>query len=129
MSHSQFRRVKTYTETCMDESLRQAYDYWQDQPGSIRRLPRSRVRNQLEIEMNSTKVNYCLLALTAAKIQLRISDDSNKAHEFCFHLGNQKALLPRSNSWLGLNFKPSATVRVSHTPSVRAHDSTKQRQD
>ena len=37
MSHSQFRRVKTYTETCMDESLRQAYDYWQDQPGSIRR--------------------------------------------------------------------------------------------
>ena len=33
MSHSQFRRVKTYTETCMDESLRQAYDYWQDQPG------------------------------------------------------------------------------------------------
>ena len=37
MSHSQFRRVKTYTETCMDESLRQAYDYWQDQPGSFRR--------------------------------------------------------------------------------------------
>ena len=37
MSHSQFRRIKTYTETCMDESLRQAYDYWQDQPGSIRR--------------------------------------------------------------------------------------------
>ena len=35
MSHSQFRRIKTYTETCMDESLRQAYDYWQDQPGSI----------------------------------------------------------------------------------------------
>ena len=35
MSHSQFRRFKTYTETCMDESLRQAYDYWQDQPGSI----------------------------------------------------------------------------------------------
>ena len=34
MSHSQFRRTKTYTETCMDESLRQAYDYWQDQPGS-----------------------------------------------------------------------------------------------
>ena len=44
MSHSQFRRTKTYTETCMDESLRQAYDYWQDQPGSIRKeMP---VRNQ-----------------------------------------------------------------------------------
>ena len=41
MSHSQFRRIKTYTETCMDESLRQAYDYWQDQPGSIRRDTRS----------------------------------------------------------------------------------------
>ena len=37
MSHSQFRCIKTYTETCMDESLRQAYDYWQDQPGSIRK--------------------------------------------------------------------------------------------
>ena len=33
MSHSQFRRVETYTETCMAKSLRQAYDYWQDQPG------------------------------------------------------------------------------------------------
>ena len=33
MSHSQFRRVKAYTETCMAKSLRQAYDYWQDQPG------------------------------------------------------------------------------------------------
>ena len=33
MSHSQFRCVKTYTETCMAKSLRQAYDYWQDQPG------------------------------------------------------------------------------------------------
>ena len=33
MSHSQFRCVKTYTETYMAKSLRQAYDYWQDQPG------------------------------------------------------------------------------------------------
>ena len=33
MSHSQFRHVDAYTETCMASSLRQAYDYWQDQPG------------------------------------------------------------------------------------------------
>ena len=33
MSHSQFRRTEAYTETCMAKSLRQAYDYWQDQPG------------------------------------------------------------------------------------------------
>ena len=33
MSHSQFRRIEAYTETCMAKSLRQAYDYWQDQPG------------------------------------------------------------------------------------------------
>ena len=46
MSHSQFRRTKTYTETCMDESLRQAYDYWQDQPGSTLRISNaSRVRH------------------------------------------------------------------------------------
>ena len=48
MSHSQFRRAKTYTETCMDESLRQAYDYWQDQPGSIRRHPSGRFGRQLQ---------------------------------------------------------------------------------
>ena len=33
MSHLQFRRIEAYTETCMAKSLRQAYDYWQDQPG------------------------------------------------------------------------------------------------
>lgn len=33
MSHSQFRHIDAYTETCMAWSLRQAYDYWQDQPG------------------------------------------------------------------------------------------------
>ena len=27
----QFRRVEAYSETRMAESLRQAYDYWQDQ--------------------------------------------------------------------------------------------------
>ena len=129
MSHSQFRRVKTYTETCMDESLRQAYDYWQDQPGSIRRRPLPKKQRQLVIEMISIKVNYCLLSLTVAKIQLRISDDSLKIHANCLHLGNQLALLSLPNSWLRLNFNPNATVRVSHTPSVRAHDSTKLWQD
>ena len=36
MSHSQFRYAGTYTETCMGQPLRQAYDYWQDQPGISR---------------------------------------------------------------------------------------------
>ena len=58
MSHSQFRRIKTYTETCMDESLRQAYDYWQDQPGSIRRRLRETHWRQLETEKISILVNY-----------------------------------------------------------------------
>ena len=33
MSNSQFHNVEIYTHTCMAESLIQAYDYWQDQPG------------------------------------------------------------------------------------------------
>ena len=33
MSTSQLRRIETYTETRMAESLRQACDYRQDQPG------------------------------------------------------------------------------------------------
>ena len=37
MSHSQFHKTRIYTETCMALSLRQAYDYWQDQPGSTQR--------------------------------------------------------------------------------------------
>ena len=54
MSHSQFRRFKTYTETCMDESLRQAYDYWQDQPGymvaeSVRPKPTESYREDYKI--------------------------------------------------------------------------------
>ena len=36
MSHSRFHHVKACTQTCMAQSLRQAYDYWQDQPGSYR---------------------------------------------------------------------------------------------
>ena len=32
MSHSQSHRIQVYTQTCMAQSLRQAYDYWQDQP-------------------------------------------------------------------------------------------------
>ena len=34
MSHSQFYYVVIYTQTCMAQSLRQAYDYWQNQPGT-----------------------------------------------------------------------------------------------
>ena len=58
MSHSQFRRIKTYTETCMDESLRQAYDYWQDQPGSIRRqVPHIRSTYRLlQVAFNLSKL-------------------------------------------------------------------------
>ena len=33
MRQSQFSRIEAYTETRMAESFRQAYDYWQDQPG------------------------------------------------------------------------------------------------
>ena len=68
MSHSQFRRIKTYTETCMDESLRQAYDYWQDQPGSIRRRLRETRRRQLETEKISIIVDYHVLAHLVAKV-------------------------------------------------------------
>jgi hypothetical protein len=81
MSHSQFRRVKTYTETCMDESLRQAYDYWQDQPGSIRRRRNPKVTRQLLIEMISTKVDYNLQMQFVAKFRLRLVDDSSRVHE------------------------------------------------
>ena len=82
MSHSQFRHVKTYTETCMDESLRQAYDYWQDQPGSIRRRRQSEdQRRQLLIEMISIKVDYNLQKQIVAKFRLRIVDDSIRVHE------------------------------------------------
>ena len=35
MRHSQFHYIEAYTETCMAYSLRQAYDYWQDQPGLL----------------------------------------------------------------------------------------------
>ena len=35
MSHSQFRSVQAYNETCMAKSLRRAYDYWQGQPACI----------------------------------------------------------------------------------------------
>ena len=34
MSHSQFQSKIIYTYTCMAQSLRRAYDYWQDQPDS-----------------------------------------------------------------------------------------------
>ena len=64
MSHSQFRRIKTYTETCMDESLRQAYDYWQDQPGSIRKL-RCNVSAAAQLSyscVSNTIVNLLLLS-------------------------------------------------------------------
>ena len=54
MSHSQFRRVKTYTETCMDESLRQAYDYWQDQPGSV--LQHSHMRRLQTFKLRTTRM-------------------------------------------------------------------------
>ena len=62
MSHSQFRRIKTYTETCMDESLRQAYDYWQDQPGSIRRQFDGSSNHQLETEaeFNLSKLSIAI---------------------------------------------------------------------
>lgn len=36
MSHSRFHRFKVCTWTCMAKSLRQAYDYWQDQPDCSR---------------------------------------------------------------------------------------------
>ena len=81
MSHSQFRRVKTYTETCMDESLRQAYDYWQDQPGSIRRRRNPKATRQLLIEKISIKVDYNLQKQFVAKFRLRLVDDSPRVHE------------------------------------------------
>ena len=80
MSHSQFRRIKTYTETCMDESLRQAYDYWQDQPGSIRRCAKASSAHQLLIEKISIKVYCSALACFTAKIRYRMLDESKQAH-------------------------------------------------
>ena len=51
MSHSQLHRVEACAYTCMAWPLRQAYDYWQDQPGTYhrwraraRRAPPARVR-------------------------------------------------------------------------------------
>ena len=35
MSHSQFHSTSGYTQACMAQSLRRAYDYWQDQPGNF----------------------------------------------------------------------------------------------
>ena len=71
MSHSQFRRVKTYTETCMDESLRQAYDYWQDQPGSTRRRAAPKHCRHLATEKFSIVVNFTTPKRGKAKIRLR----------------------------------------------------------
>ena len=53
MSHSQFSGDNADTETCMAKSLRQAYDYWQDQPG-FSLLPRW---IRMLAHSNSTMVN------------------------------------------------------------------------
>ena len=37
MSHSRFHHVQACTQACMAKSLRQAYDYWQDQPDNSHR--------------------------------------------------------------------------------------------
>ena len=42
MSHSQLHRVEACAYTCM--ALRQAYDYWQDQPDFQSACPRARPR-------------------------------------------------------------------------------------
>ena len=46
MSHSQFHGIIAYTQTCMAQSLRQAYDYWQNQPGNYPRPERQSTRAQ-----------------------------------------------------------------------------------
>ena len=80
MSHSQFRRIKTYTETCMDESLRQAYDYWQDQPGSIRREAHTEVcAPQHRYKLSSTWVNSRMQTHPKAKFCFRFTDYSFQA--------------------------------------------------
>ena len=101
MSHSQFRRRKTYTETCMDESLRQAYDYWQDQPGSIRRIAQTCVRTiQLHSKLSSTCVNFFMLTHKKAKICFRTLDDSNKACSSSRKFAIYTELALRSSTWL-----------------------------
>ena len=38
MSHSRFHLIEACTRTCTAQSLRQAYDYWQEQPGNCPKL-------------------------------------------------------------------------------------------
>ena len=119
MSHSQFRCIKTYTETCMDESLRQAYDYWQDQPGSIRRLyyPHG-FYNQLLIKLSSTQVNSCVPKHTRAKFCFRKIDDSRQTRSSSRIFASYTEQTLSKNTWHQQVSTGAYLLRASVTPSV-----------
>ena len=99
MSHSQFRRIKTYTETCMDESLRQAYDYWQDQPGSIRRNVRRITQTNCWLKV-SIMVNSHAIACMSAKIRYHMLDKLFLTHEIGCYFSKPKPLLSKPTTRL-----------------------------
>ena len=120
MSHSQFRRIKTYTETCMDESLRQAYDYWQDQPGSIRRCQGRNPVHQLSIEEISIMVNYPTLTCLTARFRYRMLDESYRTHLAGRNCSNPNFVTIRHNCMTATFAKATILpLRIPITPSVQ----------
>ena len=121
MSHSQFRRTKTYTETCMDESLRQAYDYWQDQPGSISRIVSQMQHNPTVFDSRSNIVDFRKPKFTEAKIWLRNSNNKKNTSDFRFHWKAEIAIA--SFSYVAQrDYRRTRSMRIQSTPSVQMQD-------
>ena len=127
MSHSQFRRTKTYTETCMDESLRQAYDYWQDQPGSTRRLRKqceyaqARTTNGVQSEIKLLRL--ALAQLARVRFWLRSANATQVTNIAGRQFGKPCNVFATCMHW-GAHLSRCAprSLRIQSTPSVPMQD-------
>ena len=105
MSHSQFYCVVIYTQTCMAQSLRQAYDYWQNQPGTTwGKNPYSKLQLEkiihdfCEFAMQKHSINGLFIFLNCNQLVFKIINYSLKIFIECLEIENLFANLTLENT-------------------------------
>ena len=94
MSHSQFYCVVIYTQTCMAQSLRQAYDYWQNQPGTTWAEPYSKLQLEsiiydfYEFAMQKHLINKLFIFLNCNQLVFKIINYILKYFKKCLEIEN-----------------------------------------
>ena len=131
MSHSQFCRIKAYTETCMAYSLRQAYDYWQDQPGycnTAKLLPNTMMLVPTRtycIELLSKYVQWIIVIHHSWCIKLKLTQNKTyNAHTNVLNVTtphHQHA--PKNASCITSTYCPNTTILnvASTAHATKAH--------